>query len=113
MLRRPQRTEAAQRLDARTARTFKAPLRAGVSKTVAPRAAGGSRLRLKREHGAYHCRCLRSRSTARELATARRVRRSDARGVRAAPVSCLSPRPPAAALHAVTGGRSRQLPEGG
>ncbi len=31
MLRRPQRTEAAQRLEARTARTFAAPLRAGVN----------------------------------------------------------------------------------
>ncbi len=43
MMRRPQRTEAAQRLEARTARTFAAPLRAGVSKPIAPRAAGGSR----------------------------------------------------------------------
>ena len=43
MMRRPQRTEAAQRLKARTARTFEALLRAGVSKTIAPRAAGGSR----------------------------------------------------------------------
>ncbi len=31
MMRRPQRTEAAQRLEARAARTFEAPLRAGVS----------------------------------------------------------------------------------
>ncbi len=31
MMRRLQRTEAAQRLKARTARTFEAPLRAGVS----------------------------------------------------------------------------------
>ncbi len=53
------------RLEARTARTFAAPLRAGVSKTIAPRAAGGSRLGLKRERGVYSCRCLRSRSTAR------------------------------------------------
>ncbi len=65
MLRRPQRTEAVQRLEARTARTFAAPLRGGVSKPIAPRAAGGSRLGLKREHGAY--RCFRSRSTARAL----------------------------------------------
>ncbi len=53
MLRRPQRTEAACGLEARTARTFEAPLRAGVSKIIAPRAAGVSRLGLKREHGAY------------------------------------------------------------
>ncbi len=39
MMRRPQRTEAAQRLEARTARTFEAPLRAGVSKIIALRAA--------------------------------------------------------------------------
>ncbi len=36
MLRRPQRTEAAQRLEARTARTFAAPLRAGVSLNSGP-----------------------------------------------------------------------------
>ncbi len=36
MLRRPQRTEAAQRLEARTARTFAAPLRAGVSANKCP-----------------------------------------------------------------------------
>ncbi len=36
MLRRPQRTEAAQRLEARTARTFEAPLRAGVSSNNGP-----------------------------------------------------------------------------
>ncbi len=36
MLRRPQRTEAAQRLEARTARTFAAPLRAGVSSNSGP-----------------------------------------------------------------------------
>ena len=53
MLRRPQRTEAAQLLEARTARTFAAPLRAGVSKTVAQRAAKRKPLRLEREHGAY------------------------------------------------------------
>ncbi|MEE8302862.1 MAG: hypothetical protein V3S24_10545, partial [Candidatus Tectomicrobia bacterium] len=41
-------------------------------------------LRLKREHGAY--RFFRSRRTARELAAARRVRRSNARGVSAVPV---------------------------
>ncbi len=47
----------------------------------------GSRLGLKREHGAYRRRCLSSRSTARELAAARGVRRSNARGVRAVQVS--------------------------
>ncbi len=36
MLRRPQRTEAACGLEARTARTFEAPLRAGVSSTNCP-----------------------------------------------------------------------------
>ncbi len=36
MLRRPQRTEASQRLEARTARTFAAPLRAGVSSNKCP-----------------------------------------------------------------------------
>ncbi len=36
MLRRPQRTEVAQRLEARTARTFAAPLRAGVSLNSGP-----------------------------------------------------------------------------
>ncbi len=36
MMRRPQRTEAAQRLEARTARTFNAPLRAGVSSNKCP-----------------------------------------------------------------------------
>ncbi len=40
----------------------------------------GSRLGLKREHGAYSGRCFRSRSTARELAAAR----SNARSVHAA-----------------------------
>ncbi len=77
MMRRPQRTEAAQRLEARTARTFAAPLRAGVSKTVAPRAAKRQPLRLEREHGAYRCCCLRSRSTARGFATARSVRATE------------------------------------
>ncbi len=36
MMHRPQRTEAAQRLEARTPRTFAAPLRAGVSSTNGP-----------------------------------------------------------------------------
>ncbi len=36
MMRRPQHTEAAQRLEARTARTFEAPLRAGVSSNNCP-----------------------------------------------------------------------------
>ncbi len=36
MMRRPQRTEAAQRLKARAVRTFAAPLRAGVSSTSGP-----------------------------------------------------------------------------
>ncbi len=36
MLHRPQRTEAAQRLEARTVRTFAAPLRAGVSSNNCP-----------------------------------------------------------------------------
>ncbi len=36
MMRCPQRTEAAQRLEARTARTFAAPLRAGVSSNKCP-----------------------------------------------------------------------------
>ncbi len=84
MLRRPQRTEAAQRLEARTARTFAAPLRAGVSSNSGPaRSQAEAAQRLKREHGAYSCRCFCSRSTARELAAARGVRRSNARGVRA------------------------------
>ncbi len=52
---------------------------------MAPRAAKRKPLRLKREHGAY--RFFRSRSTARELATARRVRRSNARGVRVVQMS--------------------------
>ncbi len=42
---------------------------------MAPRAAGGSRLGLKCEHGAYRRRCFRSRSTARALRSgARRAR---------------------------------------
>ncbi len=84
MMRRPQRTEAAQRLEARTARTFEAPLRAGVSENNGPARSRRKPLRLEREHGAYRRRCLRSRSTARALAAARGVRRSNARGVRAA-----------------------------
>ncbi len=89
MLRRPQRTEAAQRLEARTARTFAAPLRAGVSKTVAPRAAKLKPLRLEREHRAYSRRCFCSRSTARALHSGtvraaqqctRRARAADAAG---------------------------------
>ncbi len=36
MMHRPQRTEDAQRLEARTARTFAAPLRAGVSSNNCP-----------------------------------------------------------------------------
>ncbi len=48
---------------------------------MAPRAAKRKPLRLEREHGAY--RFFRSRGTARELAAARGVRRSNARGVRA------------------------------
>ncbi len=78
-------------------RTFAAPLRAGVSKPIAPRAAGGSRLRLKREHGAYRGRCFRSRSTARALRSGTRraaqqcTRR--ARGVRAAPEAAWQRRP--------------------
>ncbi len=70
MLRRPQRTEAAQRLEARTARTLGLPLLRGLGGELNqwPRAQpSGSRLGLKREHGAYRCRCLRSHSTAREL----------------------------------------------
>ncbi len=53
MLRRPQRTEAAQRLEARTVRTFEAPLRAGVSSNNCPARSLRKPLRLKREHGAY------------------------------------------------------------
>ncbi len=67
MMRRPQRTEAAQLLEARTARTFAAPLRAGVSKTIPPRAAKRKPFRLECEHGVYRCRCFRNRSTARAL----------------------------------------------
>ncbi len=66
-MRSPQRTEAACGLEARTARTFAAPLRAGVSKIIAPRAAKRKPLRLEREHGAYRRRCFRCRSTARAL----------------------------------------------
>ncbi len=80
MMRHPQRTEAAQRLEARTARTFAAPLRVGVSSNNCPARSQWKPLRLKREHGAYRGRCLRSRRTARELAAARGVRRSNARG---------------------------------
>ncbi len=67
MLRRPQRTEDAQRLEARTARTFAAPLRAGVSENNGPARSRRKPLRLKREDGAYRRRCFRSRSTARAL----------------------------------------------
>ncbi len=67
MLRRPQRTEDAQRLEARTARTFAAPLRAGVSENNGPARSRRKPLRLYREHGAYRRRCFRSRSTARAL----------------------------------------------
>ncbi len=59
---------------------------------------------------------------AREIAAARGVRRSNARGVRAPPMSQDSRCTPwhsagvqlaaAVVLHDVTGGRSRQLPEG-
>ncbi len=121
MLRRPQRTEAAQRLEARTARTFAAPLRAGVSKTVAPRAAkrkppaAGVRARGVPQP----CAAIARRTN---IAAARCVRRSNARGVRAAPVPYSSRGTPwqsagvqraaAVVLHAVTGGRSHQLLEG-
>ncbi len=80
---------------------------------MAPRAAGEIRLRLKRERGAYRSCCLRSRRTAKELAAARGVLRSNARGVRAAPVSSLPPVAlSAATLQATPRGRSRHLPEG-
>ncbi len=63
------------------------PLRAGVSENSGPARSRRKPLRLKREHGAYRRRCFRSRGTARELAAARRVRRSNARGVRAVQMS--------------------------
>ncbi len=54
-----------------------------MSSTSGPARSRRQPLRLKREHGAYRRRCFRSRSTARKLAAARGVRRSNARGVRA------------------------------
>ncbi len=61
MMRRPQRTEAACGLEARTARTFAAPLVRGLGGELKqwPRAQpSGSRLRLKREQCAEHVRQL-------------------------------------------------------
>ncbi len=55
MLRRPQRTEAVQRLEARTARTLGLPLLRGLGGELNqwPSAQpSGSRARLKCEHGA-------------------------------------------------------------
>ncbi len=99
MLRRPQRTEAAQRLKARTARTFAAPLRAGVSSTSGPARSQWKPLPLKREHGAY--RFFRSRSTAREhrSGTGRAAQQCTgrARGAGVVPSPAM---PPAAALYA-------------
>ena len=83
-MRRPQRTEAAQRLEARTARTFEAPLRAGVSSNKCP-----------------------ARNQRKTRAAGAR-----ARGVRVRTGVVHSPATPlAAALHAATGSR-RRLPEG-
>ena len=87
MMRRPQRTEAAQRLEARTARTLGLPLVRGLGGELNqwPRAqpveaaCGGSA-----STGRTAAVCC--RSTARELAAARGVRRSNARGVRAPPM---------------------------
>ncbi len=103
MLRRPQHTEDRLRLKARTARTFAAPLRAGVSYNSGPARSRRHPLRLKREHGAY--RLFRSRSTARAL-------RSGTGRARAICVVPSPATPQAATRHAVTGGRSSQLPEG-
>ncbi len=67
---RPQRTEDAQRLEARTGRTLGLPFLRGLGGELKqwPRAQrSGSRLGLKREHGAYRRRCFCSRSTARAL----------------------------------------------
>ncbi len=58
MMHRPQRTEDAQRLEARTARTLGLHLLRGLGGELNqwPRAQpSGSRLLLKREHGAYRC----------------------------------------------------------
>ncbi len=89
MLRRPQRTEAAQRLEASTARTFAAPLRAGVSSNNCP-----ARSQRKppwaevRARGVPPPCATAARRT--NIAAARGVRRSNARGVRAQSVSCLT-----------------------
>ncbi len=88
MLRRPQRTEAACGLEARTARTLGLPLLRGLGGELNqwPRAQpSGSRLGLKREHGAYRGSVRPShgeRTSQRHAACCG----SNARGVRAPPM---------------------------
>ncbi len=86
MLRRPQRTEAAQWLEARTARTFEAPLRAGVSSNSGPaRSQAEAASAEARARGVPRpCAAIARRTN---IAAARGVWRSNARGVRAVPVS--------------------------
>ncbi len=80
MLRRPQRTEDRLRAGGEDGAYLCGALEGWGELNQWPRAQpSGSRLGLKREHGAYRGRCFRSRSTARELAAARGVRRSNAR----------------------------------
>ncbi len=79
MLRRPHRTEDPLQAGGEDGAYLCGSLEGGGELKQWPRAQpSGSRLQLKREHGAYRFFC--SRSTARELAAARGVRRSNARG---------------------------------
>ncbi len=110
MLRRPQRTEAAQRLEARTARTFEAPLRAGVSSNNGP-------ARSQAEAASAEARArgvpLLSQPQHGERARGGTVRAAQqctlrARGAGVVPSSSNAALSSAACL---TGGRRRQLPE--
>ncbi len=84
MMRRPQRTKDRLRAGGEDGAYLCGSLEGLGELNQWPRAQpSGSRSRLKREHGAYLF--FRSRRTARELAAARGVRRSNARRVRAAP----------------------------
>ncbi len=80
MLRRPQRTKDRLRAGGEDGAYLCGSLEGWSEQTNCPERSRRKPLRLKREHGAYRCCCLRSRSTARGFAAARRMRRSNARG---------------------------------
>ncbi len=106
MMRRPQRTEAACGLEARTARTFAAPLRAGVSLNSGPaRSQAESASAGARARGVP--RPLSSQPPHGESATQRHAACGEAMHA-----ACARPQlRPAAALVVAPGGPSHRLPE--